>query len=107
MAVFDFLFGRRSRLDEILYELRQQRISLVLVKAELQALRTFSMSIKDDITALLTAAQTSLDGIVADIAALKAAVVPGMTDAEAEEIKTGLQGLADRLSAVDLENPAP
>lgn len=65
------------------------------------------MSIKDDITALLATAQTSLDGIVADIAALKAAVVPGMTDAEAEEVKTGLQALADRLAAVDLENPAP
>lgn len=64
------------------------------------------MSIKDDITALLATAQTSLDGIVADIAALKAAVVPGMTDAEAEEVKTGLQALADRLAAVDLENPS-
>lgn len=64
------------------------------------------MSQFDDLKAALASAQTSLDGITADIQALKDAIKPGMTEAEANEAVALVTALQGRLAALDLENPA-
>jgi hypothetical protein len=82
---------------------------LVLLLAEVRALKEVFMGAVDQFRTILAAAQVSLDDIRQDIADIKAQLPTegGMTAAETAEILASVTDLGNKLNALDLENPAP
>ncbi len=62
-----------------------------------------------DLKATLAKIDTATDNIAADITALKAAIKPGMTDAEVAEVQASLDASAARLESIaaSTDDPVP
>ena len=63
------------------------------------------MAAVDDLKAILVRIDTATTNIAQDITDIKAKIGTGMTDAEVQEVKDGLEAAAGRLEALDAENP--
>lgn len=63
------------------------------------------MGLSEDLNAKVDRAEAALTGIGADIRALKDAVKPAITEAEAEALKAKLEALAARAEGIDAETP--
>lgn len=68
-------------------------------------LEVMIMSAVDDLKAILARIDTATTNIAADISAIKDKIGTGMTDAEVAEVQAGLEAAAQRLEALDAENP--
>jgi hypothetical protein len=81
---------------------------LVILRAELRALRERIMGEFEDLQAVLAAANASLSAIAQDIQDIKNSIptTGGLTAEQTASIRADVQALADRLASLDFENPA-
>lgn len=63
------------------------------------------MAAVDDLKAILGRIDTATTNIAADLTAIKAKIGTGMSDADVAEVTAGLEAAAEKLEALDAENP--
>ena len=59
----------------------------------------------DDLLAILARIDTATSDIAADIAAIKGQIGTGMSDADVQKVQDALTAAADKLDALDAQNP--